>query len=512
MRIGDDLMQSLIYGLNYDYIYKDGHYLVVAKSREEGFLYDSVTNIPIKMMQSNKIPRLLPMVVEDIDFQIRFNYELTSKRMLTHYLKENSLPLADFYSLLIHIIAALEDSKVYMLSTDNYVLHEDFIFIGKDINDIYLTYLPLQSITEKPKVVDELRELILKLVESVSQLDGEHLKRLLQYLKDPAFNLVEFRKIVTELRVDKHAIPEITPKERKSQTINRPIPKAIHERPFVQQQESVFNPFLREHHKISDNPSIHTKLPALTQRQKVVMFAVSALIIALVWKLYVDNPQTSNLVLCTILSVLLLIGMSIFAFIWRPGQPVNLSFFKTAKSHKTIKKHNRSSSMDIFPNHIEEPIQSIQRVTTDRNKPVVEKTDSYYKNLNNRTTLFANIDETVLLNEHKLEDGRNGENIHFTQPRLRLERDGKTIEIEVNQEHFIIGRNPDVAQYVEDSNGVSRAHVEIMLINDMYGIKDLGSKNGTSLNDQLLVPYKVYPLNHEDVISIGTVRYVFLMR
>ena len=47
-----------------------------------------------------------------------------------------------------------------------------------------------------------------------------------------------------------------------------------------------------------------------------------------------------------------------------------------------------------------------------------------------------------------------------------------------------------MVQYVDDSTGVSRAHVELSQSQSGYVIKDLGSVNGTMLQGNLLAPIK----------------------
>lgn len=50
---------------------------------------------------------------------------------------------------------------------------------------------------------------------------------------------------------------------------------------------------------------------------------------------------------------------------------------------------------------------------------------------------------------------------------------------------------------------VSRRHVEILLKDDGYRIKDLDSTNGTMLNDDRIISGKEYPLKHSSRIGLG---------
>lgn len=94
---------------------------------------------------------------------------------------------------------------------------------------------------------------------------------------------------------------------------------------------------------------------------------------------------------------------------------------------------------------------------------------------------------------------------------LRESEGGRAAErIELRQQHFVIGRSEEVSQYVERSVGTSRAHVELSRSEDgRFLIKDLGSKNGTRLKGEEMVPYKEYPLQDGDTFVIVKGRYTF---
>lgn len=114
-------------------------------------------------------------------------------------------------------------------------------------------------------------------------------------------------------------------------------------------------------------------------------------------------------------------------------------------------------------------------------------------------------DDTVLLEEDEEEVVEEVK----TWPTLTIEREQGSEEITISESNFVIGRNPEAAQYVEESTGVSRMHVEFVRIENSYSVKDLGSKNGTKVNDQPLVPYKLHSLEVGDTIQIGKATYEF---
>lgn len=65
-----------------------------------------------------------------------------------------------------------------------------------------------------------------------------------------------------------------------------------------------------------------------------------------------------------------------------------------------------------------------------------------------------------------------------------------------------IGRNPDNHVVLSGQN-ISRQHALISVQNGNLFIKDLGSSNGTSVNDKALEPNKSKHISHNDIISFA---------
>ncbi|MGN7168823.1 DUF6382 domain-containing protein [Paenibacillus cellulositrophicus] len=120
---------------------------------------------------------------------------------------------------------------------------------------------------------------------------------------------------------------------------------------------------------------------------------------------------------------------------------------------------------------------------------------------------------TVLLSA-PVDSAAGGKSHRSGSPGYYLIREGEqgrpSERIELKLPHFVIGRSEEVAQYVEASTGTSRAHVELARGKDGgYLIKDLGSRNGTKLHGEPMVPYKEYPLKDGDTFTIISGVYTF---
>lgn len=85
---------------------------------------------------------------------------------------------------------------------------------------------------------------------------------------------------------------------------------------------------------------------------------------------------------------------------------------------------------------------------------------------------------------------------------LLYERTGQSIEIEKTS--FVIGSHAEKADYcVEGNRAVSRRHAMITKENDSLRIADLGSLNGTYVNDVKLEPGEAVPLKSGDKIVLA---------
>ncbi|MBM4453883.1 MAG: FHA domain-containing protein [Chloroflexi bacterium] len=80
---------------------------------------------------------------------------------------------------------------------------------------------------------------------------------------------------------------------------------------------------------------------------------------------------------------------------------------------------------------------------------------------------------------------------------------GKTFTL--NKPVVVVGRctlqhKPDIEL---NDDVVSRRHIEILLKDDRYWVKDLGSTNGTMLNDDRIIAGNLYELKHNSRIGLG---------
>ncbi|MGG3742920.1 DUF6382 domain-containing protein [Paenibacillus chibensis] len=185
--------------------------------------------------------------------------------------------------------------------------------------------------------------------------------------------------------------------------------------------------------------------------------------------------------------------------------------------HERSDRGSRPRESDVLPDsggpsRIQQRVMNFAGFNTEPPQPDGSVQD-YYSQLGQKTEMLnsGKGGATVLLGQLDPE-AKSASN--FSTPVCYLLREAedasKSERIELRQQHFVIGRSEEVSQYVESSVGASRAHVELSRTEDGgYLIKDLGSKNGTRLMGEAMVPYKDYPLHDGDRFVIVKGFYTF---
>ncbi|KMK78252.1 DUF6382 domain-containing protein [Alkalihalobacillus pseudalcaliphilus] len=583
-----------IFGLHYEYIEKNGQYLVVKEKQEQALTEEDLIQLQLRMMQSNQIPNLLPLSVEEIDFELKLYYDVTSKRQLNVYLNQYMLSSHEFYQLFMNIISTLEQSKLYMLNEHQYILQEEFIYLGKTTQQLYLTYAPVQGLEKETTTMDDLKELLGSIAERVDSLQGSELNTIQQYIDNSSFNLSGLKELLLELQQLRpnpyQGGPGFVPGQQNQQGqangngYQQQAPKQQGgEQPNHAQngQESDspadFDPFRQDpaKKKKASGKKKKTKTTKnkgkgepLPQRIKIYIGVGAALAIALIWKLFETIPTQAIFYTSIAATVLLIAAAIYFIFFFKVGkagasqeqdqqdeaaatqeqqaaqmpnqqgyysynQPNQQSFNQfpqaagmnqtqahyqppaparpqpvkqeaTAAAPSAVAVATKPESMPSYNDDLQAPIATkVSKKAKPKPVPMAYLEDD--QSLMMDTGLLSESDDTVLLGE----DSDEEENLEVSNPFLEVEREDGFEQIELAETHFTIGRNDEAVVYVEDSVGVSRVHAEFVRIENSYGVKDLGSKNGTKLNGEALVPYKIYALQIDDVVSIGKVDYTF---
>lgn len=551
-------MNPLLYGLKVDFVRNNGHYMVI--SADGGLKMEQLSTFQVNMLLSNKIPHLLNLQVEERDLLVNLYYNISDKRMLTHWLRMGSISLKQFFSLLYAIVDIVSESNIYMLQEGRYVLKEDYIYCGKDITDVHLTYIPKELLPEKNALSVDLQQLASRLIHKVSELSGSGYQELMSYLMEESFNIPVCKQLLQKHRnkldaatqEERGTILQSTAKSNYSQatggtqfsksanhtTINS-TPAFSKVAPFTNTSESITTaadsklvapPFMQP--AFSPSWFEEDDQRELTERNKKLrlpVLLVGFLILGLVWKLYLDHPSEGWLFICSGLSLLVIDFMFITLQIWKPKTKDSESLtWATVHNNLSQERQLDKKATPLLPfftpstvvprlsngtdndankaetfhdSRLESRLDSMRQEATASKPP-----ESYYQGLEQRTTLLAPMDATVFLSASLLQQG-----VKAARPYLEWSSDGMKNIVHIDKSPFVIGRKGQGVDYIHKETGISRIHAEITTENEQSTIKDLGSRNGSFINGEILVPYRVYILQEGDIVKLISTEFVFKM-
>lgn len=463
-----------------DQITSNGGYMKLKQTSEKGFTADDFQELQLKMIQSNDIPRLLPISLEEMNEEITVFYKTEGLRKLRPFAKERPLSMQNYYALFINIIQALQDSNNNMLSEDHFVLDEEYIYIGDGYHQVYLMYVPLKEGVANSALYESLKKLLLNMASEVKGLNGVQFKTILNYIKDPGFSLHGIKQLLSQLQ---------------KQSRQGEDEESDYQKEASQPKEIIKIKKVR-------------KMPPLASKVKTYSILIGLLLLAGVWRLYMDAGNTPMLIVSIILSLIIISGVYVYWFVWRPGvKPIITEKEVKVKSKpaKQMISYKNNKETNIEEQQTVEEISATEIITNQQVQsqdaaevePITSTDDDIQEETNDQTML---LDETEMIPEKSRKKIRNY---------LVIDRDGAEEEIQLEKDNFIIGRAEKGTDLIEKAVGISRLHVELVKLSDTYGIKDLGAKNGTYINNEKIIPYKIYELSSEDTIQIGKTVYTY---
>lgn len=471
-----------------DFAMNRGHEMIL--DRAEGINRNELDEIELNMLHGQRIPYLLPIDWFELDGKVTFRYELTGKKMLLHRLQQQTLTMDQYYLLLLGVTDALNECKHYMLRPEGCLLDDQYIFIGEQLHDIRLAYIPLKgNVGEQPTGSGDLLSLIVRWTSYIGQIDGEGLKRVLHHLNASKWPLAELRATLLDL-IGGHRLKSENREEPQQQQMMRPTRESHAEpKPFTSSVtvKRTFDdiPYVEEEEQ--DNQ---------VTKRKWLATAGLAIAIACVWRfIHLDAPTRQSLLISAGITLLVIVGVLL---VWRK-RISHLPFIEEEQIEMEQHLPDSAPFAKLHNWHTEDELNdsTLVKSQNDRNEGSVEKPEIALHVVEaNRPAPLA--EPTVLLATEQQKQ----------LPRVQiawLKRcwGGQETKIELVEQCFKIGRGGEQVSYADPANGVSRIHLEIEYLNGEYGGKDLGSRNGSLLNGQTMIPYKTYKLATGDVIQLA---------
>lgn len=183
--------------LRTDFSMTRGHEMII--DHEFGIARERLVPVELQMLQNSRPPRLLPVEWFEMDGMVSFRYALNGRKMLSHRLQLQPVSMQQFYTLLLAVVEALDECKHYMLRPEGCLLSDRFLFVGEQLTDIRLAYMPLRDNTGLERDYGSLLTLIAGLSAYVSSIDGTGLQLILQLANEREYPCQELRVLLLRL-------------------------------------------------------------------------------------------------------------------------------------------------------------------------------------------------------------------------------------------------------------------------------------------------------------------------
>ncbi|MCW3793668.1 FHA domain-containing protein [Paenibacillus sp. LS1] len=191
-----------MYGLTRDFIRNGGAFMVLEKA--EGLRMEELSRVQMGMLSSNQIPRLLPVHIREVDRNVTLQYDISGYKMLSQMLKSSKIQLRVLYGLLFQLADAFTECRQYMLEPRKLLIQEEYLFINGSFEqgEIGMVYVPIMDTVEVDSTPQQFRELVIRLMAHVQELQGEGIQRVLQLCDNERWDIRQLRELLLELYAD----------------------------------------------------------------------------------------------------------------------------------------------------------------------------------------------------------------------------------------------------------------------------------------------------------------------
>ena len=491
--------------------------------------------IALRMLDSADVPALLAPVVERLDGNVRLCYPVTGLKQLSTAMRSAPPDARGIYRLLARTAGILDRGKAYLLDEQLYILQSDLIFVSGQIEDMRFVYLPLKSTEKIPSLQEQFRQLLDEWMEHADQLPMKAWKELNRRLASDHFQLSAFRSWCMDQAAN-HMATWMSPMPDEKDEEDSAMIMAHHsENPELWKDQTFSGKETFRDSKVqtdtafgktSDDDVIQDLIP-LEEAASVLLPKQRTPF----WEQWMSQPAVLTAVILGMATVL-----AVCLFFPFPGSEIVmvavLGMFILAVAAMLVWDRKKQKERMTLPDDEEadDPFGFFAAAAGQEPKeeysPAAAKTASAARfgdadgssrlsgnpfgqgNLvqeptgpSQQTEWLVSPARTVLLSEPPDANAKPAR----PRPVLVVLSGGRELrQIPLQEKRLTIGREASAVDVVSDQAGVSRMHCELVKVEggEQYALKDLGSRNGTALNDTNIVPFKLYPLKNGDRIRI----------
>lgn len=413
---------------------------------------DSSKSYMSKMILSNNIPGLLLTELRCIDNKECFYYNISLKQSLDNIYENQLIGYLQLKNLLTDIIGSLENSSKYLLEEEGFILSPKYIYINQNNQKPYLCYYVGYG---KP-LIEQFSKLIEYFLNKVDYKDEEAVLLVYAIYKEIKESNITFKKLKIELNKEfnkeqRAIIPSNNSKENKHKEESAKIINSDQLSPQVFEVQNTKKE--KEEYKESQGSN---KLKS--DKKSFVLAIISFLVVIIIFLLALQLKLLHNSFKTKIDMVKVMCLLTILICI--EGLVMSTIFNKENKASDMTRN---DKDIDSSPNEME----AISNLTINN--------EVYYLQGETYNIVTNNTDR---------------------------------VNVYIDVSPFVIGKNSRGVNYKIDDDTVSRFHAKIEVLDKTVLLTDLGSTNGTYVNDKKIEEHLPYKLRINDNVRFSRCKFV----
>lgn len=435
----------------------------------------------IKMLKAQTIDGILPLDLRVINNQKSLYYEISGKQLMLSLFDKVELSYSKVKDIILSIIDTIESAYEYLLSVDDFMLTEEYIFLDIDSASPWLCYLPGYNIDIK----EQMGAFIEFLMDKVDYKDKEAVLlvyQLYSVCKEEGYTFEHLQEVVY-----------------KDKMLTKNIDKAIKESTFQVKVDNYSEMSVEEDPIIKKNMmDLPLMMEKLEGEEELVCYSyktyiltalsviIGVFIIALASRLKIFYNQYGGRIdylKFFILIVIVVCGETyVMRYLWDKKMMIT----------KMVPK-----------NQYVDPRISYELLPADKKE---EENQGYKRNIEKFKEAEKIVKEeynpTCLVDDFYSCD----ENQSFGLVPIDSEEYSR---IKIKEFPFFVGKGIDNVDYSLEKEVISRYHAKILKEEEKFFLVDLNSTNGSFINGEKLLAYKRCPLHVGDEIALANIRFRF---
>ena len=483
-----------------------------------------LVDFQIDMINSNEDKGLVKVEKSIFNTITKLKYNITKLKSLNEYIKTEVIDKEFIIKIFLEIANIIINSNELLLENSNFILKKEYIFIDEYSEKVKMINVPtvdkycenikdnfnifaldfVTSIIFDGKIKDGSEKFVVRFKDTLKE-KSLTINEVIAYLKPEGKvkeNIVSVDKKDKANAVQTSAVKKEEPKQNpvKAEGKNQKtaVPKAPKVKEKIEEQEV----------------EILEKLKYKTSAV-VMAIVIQPIFIGIILCLFLlDNVSLAQIGIGAVL-ILVIDGILLKNFL-DPKKKVKVRMKVPVKKAKESKKSNEVKK--------EKPKKSVKenKKSNNKNKKETEKSNNKkaekevaatvveipeavekaeIREVNIPEVSMRNMDETTILGEETTILSDDATTILGQCAYLEVNNGVNSGREEIYTNEYIVGRTANLKGWITNQ-GISREHFKIFNENGEYFIKDLGSKNGTKLNDVKLEANNMKPLKDGDVINI----------